>query len=71
MTQIWQQIRLGKHAGFEEGESSYTDAVMLAQADNPSLAIDRRTAGLQAVVGTEEITDRWSLVESPLSKVVQ
>jgi hypothetical protein len=22
MTQIWQQIRLGKHIGFEEGESS-------------------------------------------------
>lgn len=21
MTQIWQQIRLGKHIGFEEGES--------------------------------------------------
>lgn len=21
MTQIWQQIRLGKHVGFEEGES--------------------------------------------------
>lgn len=48
MTQIWQQIRTGKHVGFEEGTGimgisrKWTDA---------SVAFDRWPAGIQAVLG--------------------
>lgn len=45
MTQIWQQIRLGKHVGFEEGESPIGKQALMG-----SVAAYCRSAGLQAVI---------------------
>ena len=45
MTQIWQQIRVGKHIGFEEGELG--SGSHRARADF-SLAFDRGPIGVQA-----------------------
>ena len=51
MTQIWRQIRVGKHVGFEEGESARAGTVRAFRAfTNSSLAFDRQTARVQAVV---------------------
>lgn len=48
MTQIWTQIRLGKHVGFEEGESTYRR--VRAWVLIVSVAVDRGTIGVQAVL---------------------
>ena len=46
MTQIWQQIRLGRHVGFEEGEFEITHVAILMS----SLAAYRRSVGFQAII---------------------
>ena len=53
MTQIWQQIRLGKHVGFEEGERLRGDDELI-----DSLAPHRGPAGFQAIVIV-----RWQVQE--------
>ena len=43
MTQIWQQIRLGKHVGFEEGELADIEWWWEADGGFPSVASYRGT----------------------------
>ena len=54
MTQIWQQIRLGKHIGFEEGERarSIETSTVLSDPLMPwrSVAVDRIPTRVQAVL---------------------
>lgn len=49
MTQIWQQIRTGKHVGFEEG--GFDRAGSPVGWADASLATDCGTAGIQTVLG--------------------
>lgn len=50
MTQIWQQIRLGKHVGFEDGECG--DVKPRVELTYLSLATHSQPVGVQAVCVT-------------------
>lgn len=51
MTQIWQQIRLGRHVGFEEGKLLSAHSTLGgSELTWSSLAIDCRSIGLQTFI---------------------